>query len=348
MRSIGYYHPGPATVLEVLNRSLPEPGDGQVRVRIVVAGVNPTDIDSRRRDPEVAAEVYVPGQDGAGVVDALGPNVDGFRPGDRVWVWDAAWQRAEGTAQEYVVLPARQLVPLPAHVSFDVGASLGIPALTAHRALTSFAEGPATLAPGALAGKVVLVAGGAGAVGNAAIQLAAWSGAEVISTVSDTDKAHLALAAGAHHVLNYRHSELREEIARLTDRGVDLIVEVNAHANIEVDMDIIAPHGALSIYTPGPGSTAIPSIAAMTKNVQVSFILTYTTTAQQKSHAVNAVSAAVDAGAFRVGEQAGLPLTRFPLDRAADAHTAVEDHTVGKVLLDVTTPDHPADEGLRP
>ena len=336
MRSVVYYRPGPALELELADRPVPVVGPGQVRVRMVVAGVNPTDLDARRRDPDVIAVPHVPGQDGAGIVDAVGDHVDTVRVGDRVWVWDAAWRRSEGTAQEYVVLPAMHVVALPDGVSFDVGAALGIPALTAHRALTSFAEGPRALSPDALGGYTVLVAGGAGAVGNAAIQLARWAGAEVIATVSDAAKADLARAAGAHFVIDYRKSDVREQVSRITDHGVDLIVEVNAKANMATDMDVIAEHGGIAIYTPGDGTTAIPSIAAMTKNVQVSFILTYTTTSAQKLNAVQSVSRAVGQGAFRIGEDAGLPITRYPLAETASAHSAVEHHAVGKVLIDVT------------
>lgn len=334
MRAI-VYHPGGDSVLELIDRPIPPVGAGEVRVRVIVAGVNPTDLDARRRDRDVVATTYVPGQDGAGIVDAVGEHVDGIEVGDRVWLWDVAWQRTEGTAQEYVVVPAIQAVRLPAEVSFDVGASLGIPALTAHRALTSLAEGPLELSAGALSGRCVLVAGGAGAVGNAAIQLARWAGAEVIATVSDQTKGRLARAAGAHHVLNYREVNVPDEVSGIAEHGVDLIVEVNAQANIAADMAMIGQHGGISIYTPGDGTTSIPSIPAMTKNIQVSFILTYTTTLAQKHRAVQSVSTAVAEGALTVGDAAGLPITRYTLAETELAHSAVEHHAVGKVLVDV-------------
>lgn len=338
MKSVVHFKPGDVEVLQVVERPVPEAGEGEVRVRIAVSGVNPTDIDARRsRAGKVQRfrEPHVPGQDGAGVVDAVGAGVTGFTDGDRVWVWDAAWRRHEGTSQELVVLPARQVVHLPADASFDVGASLGIPALTAHRALTSFAAGPAELGPGTLQGRTVLVQGGTGAVGHAAVQLAVWAGAKVVTTVGDERKVVLAQAAGAHHVVNYRESDVRDEIKRIAPAGVDIIVEVNAHANLPTDMSVIAPHGGISVYTPGGGETRVPSYQAMTKNVQLSFILTYTTAPAEKDAAVRSVNAAVEAGALAVGEAAGLPLTRFPLSDAAAAHAAVEQHTTGKVLIDV-------------
>jgi NADPH:quinone reductase len=338
VRSIAHYKPGDVDVLELIQRPVPEVGPGEVRVKVMVAGVNPTDIDARRsRAGKVQRfrQPHIPGQDGAGVVDAIGDGVAGLSIGERVWIWDAAWQRHEGTTQEYVVLPAHQVVALPHNVSFDVGASLGIPALTAHRALTSFADGPTELRSGALAGRTVLVQGGAGAVGHAAVQLAVWAGAEVITTVGDAEKVQLAKAAGAHHVVNYRETNAHDEVKRISPGGPNIIVEVNAHANLPMDMSVIAAHGGISIYTPGGSETRVPSYQAMTKNVQFSFILTYTTTPEQKLSAVRAVGAAIAAEALRVGSDAGLPLTRFSLEDAAAAHSAVEQHVTGKVLIDV-------------
>ena len=164
MKAIVYSQTGDPDVLRLAERSLPEPGPREVRVQVRVSGVNPTDWKARRA-PRPAFPEVVPNQDGAGVIEAVGPGVSPERVGERVWLWEAAWQRADGTAQEYVVLPDRQAVALPDHASFDLGASLGIPALTAHRCLTVSVGGPDRLAPGALAGKMVLVAGGAGADG---------------------------------------------------------------------------------------------------------------------------------------------------------------------------------------
>ncbi|MFL6076017.1 MAG: alcohol dehydrogenase catalytic domain-containing protein, partial [Mycobacteriales bacterium] len=185
MKAVVYSEGGDSGVLRLVDRPVPEPGPGEVRVKVVLSGVNPTDWKARQGGalPAGAAEM-VPNQDGAGVVDAVGPGVAEPTIGQRVWIWEAAWQRADGTAQEYVVLPARQAVPLPDGASFELGASLGIPALTAHRCLTVADGGPTRLKPGTLDGRTVLVAGGAGAVGNAAIQLARWAGGTVISTVS--------------------------------------------------------------------------------------------------------------------------------------------------------------------
>ena len=174
MRAITYRQNGDPDVLTLVDKPLSEPGPGEVRVRIHRSGVNPTDWKSRRgtRPGNPVDPPQVPNQDGSGVVDAVGPGVEAALLGLRVWVWEAAYQRPEGTAQEYALVPAHQVVHLPDSASFDLGAALGVPFLTAHRALTVTEDGPLRLGPGTLQGRTVLVAGWAGALGNAANQLA--------------------------------------------------------------------------------------------------------------------------------------------------------------------------------
>jgi NADPH:quinone reductase len=338
MRAAVFSEPGPASdVLAIVDRGLPLAGAGEVRVRIVLSAVNPTDTGTRagRGVPDGVAPPRVPNQDGAGVVDALGEGVKGLEAGDRVWVWDAGYGRANGTAQEFVVLPRRQVVRMNDDVPFEVGAALGIPALTAHRCLTVAGDGPARLAPGALAGRTVLVAGGAGAVGNAAIQLAKWAGATVLTTVSSKEKAELASAAGADVVIDYREEDVARRIREVSKTGPHVIVEVDT-GNLELDLDVIAPGGNIAIYV--AGDVRVPFFTANLKNISLDFVLTYTTTPEEKDNAVAAVAEAVNAGAFRVGEEHGLPILRFPLDGVARAHEAVENHAVGKVVIEVTTP----------
>ncbi len=337
MRAAVFSEPGPASVLQIVERDLPPAGPGEVRVRIVLSAVNPTDTGTRagRGVPDGVSPPRVPDQDGAGVVDAVGDGVTGLEPGDRVWVWDASYGRENGTAQEYVVLPRRQVVRMNEDVPFEVGAALGIPALTAHRCLTLASDGPDRLAPGALEGRTVLVAGGAGAVGNAAIQLARWAGATVLTTVSSKEKADLAAAAGADAVINYREEDVAARIGELSESGPNVVVEVNT-GNLRLDLDVVAPGGNIAIYV--GGEVTVPSFKAMLKNVSLDFVLTYTTSEQEKDNAVAAVAEAVNSGAFRVGEEAGLPIVRFPFERIADAHEAVEQHVVGKVVIEVTAP----------
>ena len=336
MRAIVYDRPGAPDVLQLTERPAPEPGDGEVRVRLALAGVNPTDWKSRTK-AQPGAEGQVPGQDGAGTVEAVGPGVDPARIGGRVWVWEAAYGRPHGTTAECTVVPAAQAVPLPDDAPFELGAALGIPFLTAHRCLTVAETGPDRLAPGALAGRTVLVQGGAGAVGNAAIQLARWAGATVISTVSSPEKAALATAAGAHSVVDYRRQDVVTEVRRIAPDGADAIVEVAAAANAATAAQVLAPFGAVAMYADDGGpEVTVPVRSQMTLNARWQFVLVYTVPPAAKELAVEAVTAAVADGAVRVGEEAGLPLHVLPLDRAAEAHRAVQDGAVGKVLVDVT------------
>lgn len=338
MKAIVYTETGGPEVLRLVERPIPEPGPGEVRVRVKVSGVNPTDWKFRTgvTGPSRLSDELVPNQDGSGVVDAVGPGVRGRTVGQPVWLWDSAWQRSDGTAQEYLVIPERQAVPLPQGTSFDVGANLGVPARTAHRCLTVAEGGPTRIAPGTLAGRTVLVAGGAGAVGNAAIQLARWAGAEVLSTISSPEKAALARAAGAQHVINYRTENAAEAIRRVAPGGVDLIVEVSPAGNSALDQAVIASGGTISCYaTEGGAELTLDVRAQMTLNARYQFVLLYTMPEAAKDAAIEDVTAAVAAGAFRVGADAGLPLHRYPLDKAADAHAAVEAATVGKVVIDV-------------
>lgn len=334
-----YSETGGAEVLRLVERAIPEAAPGEVRIRVAVSGVNPTDWKSRRgRAPgeALAFPEVVPNQDGAGTIDAVGHGVDAALVGQRVWLWEAAWQRADGTAQEYVVLPERQAVALPDEASFDLGASLGIPALTAHRCLTVSDAGPRRLEPGALAGRTVLVAGGAGAVGHAAIQLARWSGALVIATVSSDEKAALARAAGSDYVVDYTSEGATDEIRGAAPEGVDIVVEVAPAANARRDAEVLAPNGTVAAYAAeGSVELTLEFRSLYSRNIRYEFVLVYTVPDEVKQNAVDDVAAAVADGALPVGEEAGLPLHRFPLERTADAHTAVEDGAVGKVLIDL-------------
>jgi NADPH2:quinone reductase len=229
----------------------------------------------------------VPNQDGAGTIDAVGEGVSPDRVGERVWLWEAAWGRPEGTAQESVVIPARQAVRLPEGASFDLGASLGIPALTAHRCLTVSDHGPRELAPGALAGKTVLVAGGAGAVGHAAIQLARWAGARVLSTVSTDEKGSLAHAAGADEVVKYRSPDAAERILELAPGGIEVVVEVAPAANAAFDSAVLAANGTVAVYASEGGADLELNVSdLMGRNVRYQFVLVYSVPAAAKEQAV--------------------------------------------------------------
>jgi NADPH:quinone reductase len=339
MRAVVYSQAGGPDVLRLVERPVPDPGQGEVRVAVQVSGVNPTDWKARRggRRGELRFPELVPNQDGAGTIDAVGEGVDSARVGERVWLWEAAWRRPDGTAQEYVVLPERQAVRLPDGAPFEVGATLGIPALTAHRCLTVSELWPPRLAPGALSGQTVLVAGGAGAVGHAAIQLARWAGARVISTVSNDEKAKLARAAGADHIVNYRSSDAVDQIRNLAPDGVDVVVEVAPAANAALDAAVLASNGTVAVYATDDGDALELSVGQMmSRNVRYQLVLVYTVPRLTKDQAVVDVTAAAADGALPVGDDAGLPLRRFALEQTADAHAAVEGGAVGKVLIDVS------------
>ncbi|SCL37429.1 NADPH2:quinone reductase [Micromonospora pallida] len=332
MKAIVYERNGDPSVLRVVDRPVPEPGPGEVLVRLAVAGVNPTDWKARR-DRSLPEGWQTPGQDGAGVIEAVGNGLDRHLIGERVWVWEAAWRRPWGTAAEYTVVPARQAVPL-GDASFDLGACLGIPFLTAHRCLTAGETTPQRLHAGALTGRVVLVQGGAGAVGNAAVQLARWADATVIATVSSPEKALLAAAAGADHVINYREQDVVAEVRRVTPDGVDAIVEVSAARNAATDVRILRAGAVVSVYADDGGDqVSLPIRALMLPNARWQFVLVYTMPWSAKEQAITDVTAAVAQGHVRVGEEAGLPLHHYPLDATAAAHRSVEESVVGKVLL---------------
>lgn len=339
MKAIIYRDNGGPDVLQLVDRDLPAPGPGEVRVRIVVSGVNPVDwqarsgISHRTLFPEVT-----PHLDGAGVIDAVGPGVDHGRVGGRVWLFLAAAGRPTGTAAEFTVVPADLAVPLPDATGFDVGASLGVPALTAHRALTVAEDGPRRLRRGALDGMVVLAAGGAGAVGHAVIQLARWAGATVIGTVSGPEKARLATAAGAQHVVDYRDGDPAAAVRAIAPDGVDIVAEVALGANLALDLAVLKPRGTISTYANVGGAPVDLNVPqTLVRNARLQFLVLFTAGPDVREAAVADVAAAVRDGALPVGADHGLPLIRFPLGRTADAHRAVESGAVGKVLVDVTS-----------
>jgi NADPH:quinone reductase len=339
MRAVAYSRTGGPEVLELIGVPIPEPGRGEVRVRVHRSGVNPTDWKSRLGSGDGAAvdPAQVPNQDGSGVVDAVGEGVEASMVGLRVWIWEAAYQRPDGTAQEFALVPERQIVTLPDSASFDLGAALGIPFLTAHRCLTVAEDGPRRLGPGTLQGRHVLVAGGAGAVGNAAIQLARWSDATVLTTVSNAHKAQLAAAAGADHIITYTEQDVVAEARKIAPHGMDAIVEVAPAQNAAIDAALIGRHGSVAMYANNGGNdVTLPIRDLMAPNARWQFVLVYTEPPAAKRQAIDDVCVAVLDGAIGIGEAAGLPIHHYPLEQTAEAHAAVEAGMVGKVLINVS------------
>lgn len=320
MRAALYERTGPSKkVLRVEEVDTPEPGPGEVRVRISVSGVNPTDWKARSgATPSPIDGFQVPNQDGAGVIDTVGEGVDAARAGERVWLMLAAFQNRWGTAAEYSVLRAERAVTLPEGASFELGASLGVPAVTAAHCLGSRDR---------LSGATVLVAGGAGAVGHYAIELAKHAGARVVTTVSSAEKAELARTAGADLVVNYRDPDVVDQV-RAYAPTVDRVVEVDLGANLDLDLALSAPSTVIATYAARPQDPILPVRRLMTANVTLHFVLLYLVPPAELAAAVGWVEDAVRDGALT-----GLPVTRFGLDRIADAHDAVEGGAVGKVLV---------------
>ncbi|HEY2205307.1 MAG TPA: NADPH:quinone reductase [Pseudonocardia sp.] len=322
MRAALYESTGPARdVLSVREVAIPEPGAGQVRVRVEVSGINPTDVKSRAGvAPRPFDGFQIPHHDAAGVIDAVGEGVDPARVGQRVWLYMAAATRSWGTAAEWTVLAEHQAVPLPDAAAAGLGVCLGVPAMTAHHCL--FSDGPLT-------GRTVLVAGGAGAVGHYAVELAAWSGATVVATASGPEKAESARRAGAAHVVNYRDPDAAAQIRRAVSE-VDRVIEVDLGANLGLDLAVLRQGGTVVSYATGAKDATLPMRACMTANVALRFMLLYTVAPEAVRTAAEGVALAVADGALTA-----LPLHHYPLDRVAEAHEAVEAGVTGKVVIDL-------------
>ena len=316
-----YSQRGNSDVLTVDEIATPGPGVGEVRVRLQVAAVNPTDWKSRAHAAPMDFDVQVPGQDGAGVIEAVGPGVDIGRIGERVWVYHAAFQRQYGTAAQFTVVPARQAVPIPEGIGIDQAAALGIPYLTAYGCL---------FADGALDGQTVLVHGGAGAVGHATIQLARRAGAHVVATVSSEAKGEIAAGAGAHVVVDYTAEGAVEAIRSAARAGVDRIIEVDLTRNFDLDLAVIVTGGVIVTYAADAADPALPVRTLMTRNATLRFALVYGFPPALLAAGVAEVTAGLAAG-----DLTPLPVVRFPLADIAAAHDAVQSRTPAKVLVDI-------------
>ena len=326
MRAAYYEKLGPAKdVLKVGDLSKPEPAAGEILVRVKVSGVNPSDVKMRMGTSSAANEYprIIPHSDGAGVIEAVGENVRKDRVGQRVWLWNARWQRAFGTAAEYVALPAEQAVPLPDAVDFEAGACLGIPALTAWQAVET---------DGGVAGDWVLVQGGAGSVGHYAVQMAKLKGASVIATVSSPEKAKRATEAGADAVVNYKSEDLAAKVKELTaSRGVERVIEVDLAANIAKLPALVADYGMIVVYGSGAREVPVGFGPSILGNLGYRFFIVYNQPPELRRQAIAELDQWLTAG------QLAHPIgARFPLAEIAAAHEAVESGRVnGHVLVTI-------------
>jgi NADPH:quinone reductase len=312
MRAAWYEQQGPARkVLKISEMADPTPGPGELRIRIVASGINPGDIKKRQNafGYGMSYPRVIPHSDGAGHVDLVGEGVAADWIDRRVWCYGAQSYRPFGTAAEYTVVPASQAVSLPDSVSFEQGACLGIPAITAHRCVN---------AAGPVEGRIVLVQGGAGAVGICAVQLARRAGATVIATVRAVADEAIARNAGAHHVVQ-AGPDLVQQVQALAPDGADHIVEVAFGANIAADMEMLAVRGSVATYATNVDTPKIPFWPLLFKNVRVDFLGSDDFTPADKEEAARAINNALLAG------WNGMPIAeRFRLDETATAHERLE------------------------
>lgn len=316
MKAITYRAFGAAAdVLQLEDLEAPQPQPGEVLVDVVYSGVNPSDVKTRTRgQPGLDGfpwDFIIPHSDGSGVISAVGEGVSQDRVGQRVWLWNCQFRRAWGTAAQQVVLPSQQAVELPAAISMETGAVLGIPGLTACFAV--FGQGD-------VAGKTVLVQGGAGTVGILAVQLAKWGGARVIATCRDSD-AERVTAAGADVVIDYRDADLAARI--LEGNGgalVDLIIEVEFGTNIAVDAEVVAENGRIAAFGSAQQmAPTFPFLPLLFKAVTVEIILVYLLTEEQRTATIARLHDALEAGALKFDIEKVYDITE-----ACAAHEAVE------------------------
>jgi len=321
MRAAYYESNGAAPdVLRVAEVEAPPPARGEVRVKLATSGVNPSDVKSRAGlTRKIAFPRVIPHSDGAGVIEAVGDGVPPARVGERVWVWNGQWRRAFGTAAEAIVLPAEQAVPLPASVSMEAAACLGIPAYTAYQAVEL---------AGLQGGSSVLVAAGAGAVGHYAIQLAKKKGATVLTTVSSSAKAELARKAGADHAIDYKRENVGERVMEITGkRGVDAVIEMDLAANAKLLPTVLKPEGIVAIYGGSAAEPTIPFQFLLQNSITLRFFLVYLMPPQLRQRATADITRMLERG-----ELIHNVAQTFALSDIVAAHEAVES---GKALGNV-------------
>lgn len=315
-------------VIQYGEMPLPDPGAGEVRVRVHASGVNPSDTKVRSGwgGAPLPFPRIIPHRDGAGEIESVGEGVPTSRIGERVWIYEAQQGRPFGTAAEFVVVPSHQAVHLPDNTSFAEGACLGVPAMTAHRCL---------FADGAVNGQTILVTGGAGAVGYYALQLAKWGGATAIATVSRPEQARLAQDAGADQIINYKTEDVVKRIQEITgvERGIDRIVDVNFGANLAITNAVLRANGVVSSYaSSGPDDRpALPFYPLMLHAVTIHLVYVYIMPEAAKQMATHDITSALEAGALRHNIARA-----FPLTSVAAAHEAQDSgQMIGKAIIEI-------------
>ncbi|MET8355501.1 NADPH:quinone reductase [Micromonospora sp. NPDC005171] len=326
MRAAWFDRQGPPReVLQVGELPDPQPGEGEVRVRVSVSGIHVGDLGKRQGwwGSTMSFPRVVPHGDGAGVIDAVGPGVEPSRVGERVWVYLAQSYRPFGTAAEYTVVPARHAVTLPAEVPYEQAAGLGIPGITAHRAI--FADGP-------VGGQRVVVTGALGAVGRAALAVARRAGALVIATVRRPDQVEHALAAGAHHAVDTVGGDVATRILdHIGGEPIDRVAELAFDANLATNLQILRNGGVIATYATVAAEPAIPYWPLGFQNITVRFLSNDDFPESANEAAAIELTAALVAGDLRYPIAARLPLTEI-----AEAHEMVEHGSAGgRIVLDI-------------
>jgi NADPH2:quinone reductase len=325
MRAVWYDRQGAAReVLQYGELPTPTPGRLEALIRVHASGVNPSDAGMRRGGAgPMAYPRIIPHSDGAGVVEAVGPGAPQGLIGRRVWFYNGQRNgRAFGSGAEYIELDVDLISPLPDNVSFAEGATLGIPAMTAHVAL---------FRPGPVQGQVVLVTGGAGAVGHYAVQLAKWAGATVIATVSSEAKAERARAGGADYVIDYRREDVAARIREITGgEGAHHVVDVDFGGNLAATLPSVRPGGAIAFYaTRGGARPEVPAGELMRKNITATGVLLPNSPHEARRRAQADITRWISTGKRMLSVA-----STHPLEDAAAAHEAVErGDKVGTVVV---------------
>ena len=324
MKAAWYERNGKAReVLTIGEMPDPHPAKGEVRVKIVCSGLNPTDVKRREgtRGQNIEFPRVIPNSDGAGVVDE---SSNKELLGKRVWVWNAQWGRAFGTCAEYICLPEAQVAPLPDGTDFAGGACLGIPAMTAHQALFS---------DGDIKNRTVLVTGGAGAVGHYAIQMAKWGGARVAATVSSDEKAKVAKAAGADLVINYKSEDVATKVLEFSPGGVDRVVEVDFGGNLDTNIKAVKLNGTIASYASmGNPEPKVPFYTMMRRGIAVDLVFVYMMKPEERARAIR------DLGALlRENRLKHNVAKHFKLDDLVAAHELQESNkALGNIVIELS------------
>ena len=326
MKAVWYEKVGDAKdVLQIGQIDDPSPDSNEVLISVKTSGVNPSDVKTRAgARGELQFSRVIPHSDGAGIIIDVGKNVNPNRVGEKVWIWNAAFGRPNGTCAELIALPEDQAVAMNDNVSFEAGACLGIPASTAYYGI---------FANGSIENKTLMITGGAGAVGFYGIQLAKWAGANVISTVSSEKKAKIAKDAGADLILNYKEDDIVNSVLDYTKGdGVDRVLEVEFGGNILINQNIVKPNGTIAAYASATVmEPTLPFYNLMFKGIKINTFLIYSISKEERKTVTGGISKALNENAIK-----HIIASTHSIDSVVDAHYAVESNkNIGNVIINI-------------